>query len=48
MNYLLCCPLLKPQMIGVPSEPGDVIPKLSVTQSPKEEPRNNSKFNLFT
>ena len=45
---LLCCPLLKPHIIGVPSEPGEVIEKLSVTQSPKEEPGKNSMFNMVT
>lgn len=43
-DNLLCCPLLKPQMTGVPSEPGVVIEKLSVTQSPNEAPRKRIKL----
>jgi hypothetical protein len=37
-NSLLCWPVLNPQMIGDPSDPGEVSEKLSVVQSPKEEP----------
>ncbi len=36
---LLCCPVLKPQIVGDPLFPGDEILNESVTQSPMPEPK---------
>ena len=36
--YLLCWPVLKPQMTGEPTFPGEVTEKVSVRQSPIDPP----------
>ena len=49
-KYLLCCPVLKPQMTGLPRFPGEFRVKVSDTQSPMEPPigKLNGIFHIIS